>query len=220
MAMTEENSEFVFIDGVHILKDALLKMARNTGNPVIAEHYLFALAYHAVIHKRLDISNEVDEIRKMYNFAPLPTAKPATSSGKYAPDFSIVEPPEVRARAIYKKLTKENKKKVLRTALVALRLENERLFKNKSCWIGIYFVVKDRLDSTLSKEYFTDYAGTITPDDWPEDLKIGSTPFSNLSRKVDNKDRVLPYYEMANNPWEDLCEKYWTLVLADLLTKE
>jgi hypothetical protein len=131
-----------------------------------------------------------------------------------------VEPPEVRARAIYKKLTKENKKKVLRTALVALRLENERLFKNKSCWIGIYFVVKDRLDSTLSKEYFTDYAGTITPDDWPGDLKIGSTPFSNLSRKVDNKDRVLPYYEMTNNPWEDLCEKYWTLVLADLLTKE
>ena len=220
MATTDEISDYVSIDGVYLKKDSLVKMARCTGNPVVAEHYLFALAYHAMKHKRQDISDEVDEIRKSYNFAPFHTANRPTSSGKYDPDFNTMARPDVRARAVYKKLNKESKKQVLRAALIELRIENERLFKNKSCWIGIYFVVKDRLDSTLSKDYFANNANSITPADWPEDLKIGSTPFSNLSRKVNNNDRVLPYYEMANNPWDELCEKYWMLVLAELLTKE
>ena len=220
MATTDKISDYVSIDGVLILKDTLLKMARSTGNPVIAEHYLLALAYHAAIHNRQDIIDEVEEIRKRYNFAPLPTAKTATSSGKYAPDFSAMTPPEVRARAIYKKLTKENKIKVLRSALTALRVENERLFKNKSSWIGVYFVVRDRLDNKIRQKDFHDYAVKITPDDWPEDLRAGLNPLSNMTRMVKYEDRQLAYYEMADNPWDELCEKYWTLVLADLLTRE
>ena len=216
MATTDKISDYVSIDGVLILKDTLLKMARSTGNPVIAEHYLLALAYHAAIHNRQDIIDEVEEIRKRYNFAPLPTAKTATSSGKYAPDFSTMTPPEVRARAIYKKLTKENKIKVLRSALTALRVENERLFKNKSSWIGVYFVVRDRLDSKISQTDFYEFADSFTPEDWPDGLKIGSSTMSNLTRKVKYEDRSEAYYDMANNPWEELCEKYWALVLNGL----
>lgn len=219
MAMTVENSDYVSIDGVCLLKDTLIKMARNTGNPVIAEHYLFALAYHAVMHKRQDISDEVDEIRKLYNFAPLPTANRPSSSSKYDPDFSTMAPSEVRARNVYKKLTKENRIKVLRAALSALRVENVGLFRNKLCWIGVYFVVRDRLDGKINQTDFYDFAVSFTPDDWPDELRIGSTTLSNLARKVNYEDRSEAYYDMDNNPWDELCEKYWALVLNGLLTK-
>jgi len=215
-----EISDYVSIDGVCLHKDTLLKMAKSTGNQVIAEHYLSALAYHAVIYKSQDIIDEVNEIRKIYNFLPLPTTKRPTSSEKYDPDFSRMTPPEVRAKAVYKRLDKENKKKVLRMALIVLRTNEIRLFKNKSCWIGIYFVVRDRLDGTIRQSDFYKFATSITPDDWPEKMKIGRTTLSNLSRKVKYEDRSEAYYDMANNPWDLLCEKYWTLVLNDLLTRE
>lgn len=220
MAKTYEISDYVSIDGVYLHKDVYIQIAKNSRNPVIAEHFLLPLAYYAAVNKRQDIIDEVDEIRRLYNFAPLPSAKPPTSSGKYEPDFSTMTPPEIRARVVYKKLNIEIKKKVLRTALTKLRVEDERLFKNKSCWIGIYFVVRDRLDSKISQTDFYDFAVSFTPDDWPENLKIGPTTLSNMTRKVEPEDRNEPYYDMANNPWDELCEKYWTLVLADLLTKE
>jgi len=220
MATMGDISDFVSIDGVSLHKDTLINMAKSTGNPVIAEHYLYALSFHAAIYKRQDISNEVDEIRRIYNFTPLPTAKPPTSSGKYEPDFSTMMPSEERARAAYKKLDKEKKIEVLCTALTALRTKEMQLFKNKSCWIGIYFVVRDRLDGKINQTDFYKFASLFTPKDWPKKLKIGETTLSNLSRYVEPKDRNEAYYDMANNPWEDLCEKYWTFVLTDLLTKK
>lgn len=218
MARTDEISDYVSIDGVYLHKDVFLKIAKNSRNPVVAEHFLLQLAYYAAQNKRQDISKEVDEIRNIYNFAPLPAA--ASTSGKYDPDFSTMTRPNVRARNVYKKLKNESKKQLLRSALVALRTENKRLFKNKSCWIGIYFVVRDRLDSKISQTDFYNFAVSITPVDWPDHLKIGSSTLSNLTRKVKYEDRNEAYYDMANNPWEELCEKYWTLVLNDLLTKE
>lgn len=217
---TDDISDYVSIDGVYLHKDTLITMARSTGNSVIADHYLLTLAYHAVINKRQDISDEVDEIRKLYNFAPLPMAKRPASSGKYEPDFNTMEPLEVRARNAYKKLTKEDRRKVLRSALVALRAENMGLFRNKSCWIGIYFVVRDRLDNTIRQKDFHDFADKMTPNDWPDDLRAGLNPLKNLTRKVNYEDRNEAYYDMANNPWDELCEKYWTLVLTELLRQK
>ena len=135
-------------------------------------------------------------------------------------DFSPMAPSEVRARNVYKKLAKEDRTKVLRAALSALRVENVGLFRNKLCWIGVYFVVRDRLDGKINQTDFYDFAVSFTPDDWPDELRIGSTTFSNLARKVNYEDRSEAYYDMDNNPWDELCEKYWALVLNGLLTKD
>ena len=135
-------------------------------------------------------------------------------------DFSPMAPSELRARNVYKKLAKEDRTKVLRAALSALRVENVGLFRNKLCWIGVYFVVRDRLDGKINQTDFYDFALSFTPDDWPDELRIGSTTFSNLTRKVNYEDRSEAYYDMDNNPWNELCEKYWALVLNGLLTKD
>ncbi len=218
--MTEDLSDFVYLDGVPLHKDVIFKMAMNCGNPMVVDHYITFLIHHAYNYKRQDIIDKVNEIRESYHFIPFASNKPTMSSGKYAPNFSPMNPPEVRARNIYKRLSKEERLEVLRISLVQLIREDEGLFDTKLCWAGIFFVVRDRLDSTIKKNKFHNIANNFTPEDWPNNLRISEYSLSNVNRKIDARDMREAYYDMENNPWEELCEKYWIHVLSNLLTKE
>lgn len=220
MAMAEEISDYVYIDGVHLHKDVIIKMALNCGNHAVVDHFTMFLLNHAYNYRRQDIIEKVDEIRKAYHFIPFTSNKPAMSTGKYDPNFNTITPLDERARKIYKKMSSREREDVLRSSLVQLRLEREDLFNNKICWAGIYFVVRDRLDSTIKMNKFHEFAVKFTPARWPDDLRIGEHTLSNVNRYVDSKDMKEAYHDMENNPWEELCEKYWSHVLSNLLTKE
>lgn len=218
--MTEVLSDYVFIDGVTLHKDVIIKMAMNCGNPVVVEHFIPFLMNHAFKYKKQDIIEKVNEIRESYHLMTFASDKPTMSTGKYDPNFNMVIPPDIRARNIYKKLKTEECIGVLRSSLVQLRLENENLFNFQLCWAGIFFVVRDRLGCTIKKNKFHEFAIKFTPEDWPDDLRISESTLSNVNRKIDAADRNEAYYDMANNPWEELCEKFWSYVLSNLLTKE
>ena len=59
--MEDSINDYVFIDGVHLLKDKLLIMARKVGIPNIAEHYLYFLTHHALTYKMNDLIETFDK---------------------------------------------------------------------------------------------------------------------------------------------------------------
>lgn len=218
--MMEDNiSDFVFIDGVHLRKDVLVTMAKNAGNITIAEHYMNHLLTHAILYKRDNIFKEVGEIRERYQLMPIPNPKPAPGSDKYQPNFKpLFESPADKARKVYKRMTLDEKRTVLRTALILLRIENELLFPKKVCWIGIYLVVKDRLDDSLKpKDFYDHLASKCMPADWPKDLEIYESTLRGFSRYINAKDSKLAYYEMDDNPFIDLCNEFWNILLDQII---
>ena len=92
------------------------------------------------------------------------------------------------------------------------------IFRSRTSWIGIYLVIRDRLDSNLSKKGFEKMAKRITPDSFPEFFRIGYSTLSNYSHYICIEDRVEAYYDMENNPWEDLCDEFWEVVKDQLFT--
>ena len=88
------------------------------------------------------------------------------------------------------------------------------------CWGGIFFVIRDRLDETVNQSNFYHLGKSMTPKDWPRKLSIGKNTLSNLARKINSKDRQEPYYDMMANPFEDLCDTFWNILLTLFLNKK
>lgn len=220
--MEDSINDYVFIDGVHLLKDKLLVMAKKVGIPNVAEHYLYFLTHHAFMYKMNDLMEEVSEIRDQYQFAPLPNPKPAPGSDKYNSNYTpLFESRDEKARKAYKKMSLDEKIEVLRISLQLLRLKNKLLFPKQNCWIGIYMVVRDRLDSILKpKDFYEIFAKNCMPSDWPEKLKIKESTLSTLSRYIKAEDREFVYYEMEENPFKDLCNEFWKNLSDIILTKD
>lgn len=219
--MEEDWLYFVEHDGKpHHIND-LKDMAMNAGSYNVAEHYIVSILFHATIYHLPQFQIYVDEIRRHYNLEPFPSSKDTVSNKNNMAKFaaSNVKPADI-ARKKYRNMTKENRVAVLREAMVRLKQDCIDLFRNKSCWIGIYLVVKDRLDESLNQTNFYSLGESITPEGWPNNLAIGKTTMSNLTRNIkDIKDRQEAYYDMTDNPFEDLCEKFWNILLALILTK-
>ena len=66
---------------------------------------------------------------------------------------------------------------------------------------------------------FYDYACAITPEDWPEALRIGEHTAKNFSRQLAAEDRTEAYYDMEQNPQAKLCDKLWEIVIQAVLTE-
>ena len=119
--MEDSINDYVFIDGVHLLKDKLLVMAKKVGIPNVAEHYLYFLTHHAFMYKMNDLMEEVSEIRDQYQFAPIPNPKPAPGSDKYNSNYTpLFESRDEKARKAYKKMSLDEKIEVLRISLQLL----------------------------------------------------------------------------------------------------
>lgn len=218
--MAKESKDFVYHNGLYFTVEEMILQAKNAGEYSLAQPYIVPLLYHANRYHLSYINDEVDKIWKHYNIAPYPSAGVPASSNNM-PNYEENTKPADLARKIYGEMTKDQQKAVLKEALTKLRFNNEKLFNNKSCWIGVYLVVKDRLDEKINQSNFYNLGVSITPDNWPDKVRIEKTTMSNFTRKIEDvKDRETAYYEMTNNPYEDLCERFWNILLPLILTKK
>ena len=94
------------------------------------------------------------------------------------------------------------------------------LFKSKIDWNGIFLVVRDRLDESVRKSEFYTLAQKMTPEGWPTDMKIALSTMTNFAHYVEYNDRQEAYYDMENNPWEDLCDRFWEILEELILTSD
>ena len=213
-------SDFVFHDGAYLRKEVLVTMAKNAGSFLLAEHYINSLLVHAILYKLPDIIDDVNEIREHYHVPPYPDLKAAlASSTEKSKQENGLPSLEEQARDIYIHLNDKAQRMLLKDCLQLLIIEHPNMFQQKSHWMGVYHVVHDRLDGNLSKTDFYDFALDITPEDWPENLRIIPSTFSNYGRYVKYEDRQEAYYDMNDCPWQPLCDTLWDIIKNRLLTE-
>ena len=210
--MTKNNNkevQYIWHDGVRIREDQLISMAKNAGDYSIAEHYMCSLLAHGVIHGLAYIIDKANEIKAHYKVMSIPISNVEShdDSHKHCD----------MARKIYQELKRDERKQVMKDSLAVLINKYGALFKSKNHWIGIYLVIRDRVNGNISMTDFTDYVLSVTPACWPKGLTIGQRTLSNFSRCVEYEDRFEAYYDMDNNPWEELCNTFWEILKQQIL---
>ena len=212
MRNEKEEVQYIWHDGVRIREDQLISMAKQAGSYAIAEHYICSLLAHGAMYGLAYMIDKVNEIRSHYKVMSIPVDK-VESEGNTRNSSDV-------ARKIYQRLKRDERKLLIRDCLAILIKDYGKLFRSKNHWIGIYLVVKDRVNGSLSMTDFTDYVLKITPACWPEDLRIGQRTLSNYSRCVEYEDRFEAYYDMDNNPWEELCNTFWEILKQQILKEK
>ena len=214
--MENYHKEYVYLDSLWLKEDKVLQLAYNAGSWDKAEHYLFAYLANAVINGNLKAIERVNEVRASYGVKPIPF-KEDNGSGDHLHRKKVVSSADL-AREKYTHMNWEKRKEVLMASLVDIMNLHLVLFKSSAYWNGIFLVIRDRVDGKLKKTEFAGLAELITPESWPKSLVISKTTLNNFSHYLDLSDREEAYYDMANNPWEDLCEKFWEILEQHILT--
>lgn len=191
----------IYLDGDDLPVQKVLNMAKGARDNSIAEHYLVALFYEADVREDRWLRSECRDIMQKRGMSRSPEL-PA-SEGNLPNDLSL----EDEARRYFKELTDGNKLNLLRKAMKQLRDSN--VFNKKQHWIGVFLVLRDRLSGDSKQSHFTEYAKKFTPDDFPEDLKIGKV-MTNVSKIIDVNEL---YYKMEYNPFETVCDNFWNVIL-------
>lgn len=212
--MRQNENEYVWLDGMLLKEEHLMKLAMNVGNYALAEHYLCALLAHGVVYGKQDIINKVNEVREFYNVPPIPLADNEISRGRCRKDHSIDD----KVRAIFRKMALEERRRILMTGLSLLR-SHYHLFIYIRHWLGVYLVIRDRLEGySLTMRTFNDYASTIIPTDWPKKLKIGANTYKNFGREIGEDDKGEAYYDMEDFSQKELCDTFWDIIKQLILT--
>ena len=213
--MRQNEIEYVYLDGMLLKEEHLMKLAMNVGNYALAEHYLCALLAHGVVYGKQDIINKVNEVREFYNVPPIPLADNEVSRGRCRKDDSIDD----KVRAMFRKMAQEERRKILMSSLSYLHTHHH-LFIYARHWLAIYMVVRDRLlGDKLNQSNFEDFANWITPEGWPLKLRVRKDTAKNFSREIDKDDRGEAYYDMENNPQNELCDTFWDILKNMILTE-
>jgi hypothetical protein len=204
----------IFHDGVELPARTLVLMAMNAPDYHTAEHYLVSLLYCASIREDRRLLAKCQEIRQHFGITPYPE-QPA-SIGNLPP----VRPQEEEVRSIFNKQNENIRYEWLREALTSLLDITDNTGKNisskKQHWMGVYLVLRDRLGIRCSQTGFADYASKITPCNCPDDLKIGSSTMTNFA-KIVTEDKA--YFEMKHNPFAEVCDTLWNIIVRQILTK-
>jgi hypothetical protein len=148
-----------------------------------------------------------------------PMYRGAPSSSANLPETSNMEGVTLKH---FRKKSPNAQKALLKKAVKRLQGEYDNngnaLFANKQDWIGVYLLVKSQLKMHFTQKDFPDYAKQITPDDFPDDLKIGSSTISNISH-LGLPDT--PYYMWSDNQKERnpmaarmgmICSRLWLII--------
>ena len=210
------NVEYVLHDGKLIPIEDLVFMAKSSGVYIIAEHYIVSIFAHIFSENKPELIAYVNEIREHYEFSKYKTPHGTPASGSNMPKKDK-EWDEVRTK--YQKLSESERVACLKESLSLLITNNATLFVNKSCWSGIYLVIRDRLQGRLTASGFYEFALKITPSNWPATKAIKKTTMSNMSHSLEYEDYDQAYYDMKNNPWKELCGVYETIVMQVFLTR-
>jgi hypothetical protein len=214
--MKQNNNEVQYIwhDGATIPENLLISMAKNAGSYESAKGYLFSLMAHGLNNGIGDYIYKVNEIRDFYHVMPIPIAKEMAQNATCNQSS-----PTDLARKRYKAMNLDCRKQVVTNSLNLLLSHCRNLFNSKNDWIGIYLVIKDRVNGRISKTRFTKLMMDLTRDWWPQELQIGERTLSNFGRCVAYEDRLEAYYDMEQNPWSELCDTYWNILMQQILTQ-
>ena len=80
-------------------------------------------------------------------------------------------------------------------------------------------MIRDRL-CMMNRKDFIEFANICTPADWDDNIRIGETTMSNIGRYISYEDRDEAYYDMKNNPFEDLCDTFWSILIHEIMTTD
>ena len=214
--MERDMSEYACVDGVYFREEQVVKMAKNAGSFAVAEHYLCALLAHGLMYAKTEIIDRVNEVREQYQVLPFKKPEHQVARDEYG--RSRMESVELKVRKAYGLMTEERRHEVMKQCLQLLRMQSD-LFSKKNDWLGVMLVARDRLDGNINQSNFYEYACAITPEDWPEALRIGEHTAKNFSRQLAAGDRTEAYYDMESNPQEKLCDKLWEIIIQAVLTE-
>jgi hypothetical protein len=205
--MKEKLSEYVYLDGMLLKEEQLLKLSKNVGCYAQAEHYLFALLAHGVINGKREVIDMVNEVREFYGVPKIPVDNQESTFSRSRADSL-----DDRARMIFKKMPLEKRREILKEGLSRLRSQFHLFIYNKH-WQGVFSVIRDRLEGeALKQNAFIAYAGDITPEDWPDCLKICQNTIKNFARGTNSNEKGEAYYDRDYNPQQEICDTFWNIL--------
>ena len=218
--MTKNFSEYIYLDGMWLKEEQLLKLAMNVGNYALAEHYLCALLADAVIKGRREVITEVNKVREHYGVTPIPLSEDDLEDDNDLKGRTRLTAADEQARRRFLNMPREDRLCILRKSMDRL-IADYHLFNYARHWLSIFMVVRDRLvGESLNQTSFLTLANEITPEGLPLKLRFGENTRKNMGREICEVDRGEVYYRMKRNPQKQLCDTFWDIVKDTILTQD
>ena len=218
--MTKDLSEYIYLDGMWLKEEQLLKLAMNVGNFALAEHYLCALLADAVIKGRREVITEVNKVREHYGMTPIPLSEDDLEDDNDLMGRTRLTAADEQARRRFLNMPREDRLCILRKSMDRL-IADYHLFNYARHWLSIFMVVRDRLvGESLNQTSFLTLANEITPEGLPLKLRFGENTRKNMGREICEVDRGEVYYRMKRNPQKQLCDTFWDIVKDTILTQD
>lgn len=210
----EERKNFVWHNGVKIEYSMLVALAKGAGDYALAQPFLVSLLAHGLIYGYRDYIDLVNEVRVHFQLAKIPV--PHQEVGGQDGQMMTRQQRLDAIRKKYLKMSTPEKELLLQRALTALMENYPNLFRRKNHWLGIYLVMRDRLDYGLTQCGFLIMACHATPEQWPEKLTLTENVFKNTNKVFETGIPEEAYYELEYNPMEELCEAFWEVLMQQL----
>ena len=218
--MTKNFGEYIYLDGMWLKEEQLLKLAMNVGNYALAEHYLCALLADAVIKGRREVITEVNKVREHYGVTPIPLSEDDLEDDNDLMGRTRLTAADEQARRRFLNMPREDRLCILRKSMDRL-IADYHLFNYARHWLSIFMVVRDRLvGESLNQTSFLTLANEITPEGLPLKLRFGENTRKNMGREICEVDRGEVYYRMKRNPQKQLCDTFWDIVKDTILTQD
>ena len=218
--MEKLHKEYIYLDGMWLKEEQLLKLAMNVGNYALAEHYLCALLADAVIKGRREAITEVNKVREHYGVTPIPLSEDDLEDDNDLMGRTRLTAADEQARRRFLNMPREDRLCILRKSMDRL-IADYHLFNYARHWLSIFMVVRDRLvGESLNQTSFLTLANEITPEGLPLKLRFGENTRKNMGREICEVDRGEVYYRMKRNPQKQLCDTFWDIVKDTILTQD
>ena len=218
--MEKLHKEYIYLDGMWLKEEQLLKLAMNVGNFALAEHYLCALLADAVIKGRREAIVEVNKVREHYGVTAIPLSEDDLESDEDLKGKTRLTAADEQARKRFLNMSREDRLCVLRRSMNRL-IADYHLFNYARHWLSIFMVVRDRLvGESLNQTSFLTLANEITPEGLPLKLRFGENTRKNMGREICEVDRGEVYYRMKRNPQKQLCDTFWDIVKDTIFTQD
>ena len=218
--MEKLHKEYIYLDGMWLKEEQLLKLAMNVGNFALAEHYLCALLADAVIKGRREAITEVNKVREHYGVMAIPLSEDDLKDDENLKGKTRLTAADEQARRRFLSMSREDRLCVLRRSMDRL-IADYHLFNYARHWLSIFMVVRDRLvGESLNQTSFLTLANEITPEGLPLKLRFGENTRKNMGREICEVDRGEVYYRMKRNPQKQLCDTFWDIVKDTILTQD
>ena len=218
--MEKLHKEYIYLDGMWLKEEQLLKLAMNVGNFALAEHYLCALLADAVIKGRREAIVEVNKVREHYGVTAIPLSEDDLESDEDLNGKTRLTAADEQARKRFLNMSREDRLCVLRRSMDRL-IADYHLFNYARHWLSIFMVVRDRLvGESLNQTSFLTLANEITPEGLPLKLRFGENTRKNMGREICEVDRGEVYYRMKRNPQKQLCDTFWDIVKDTIFTQD